>query len=772
MIPLMTCPILILFFLLSSINSINISNASDIIKSLRKVKANEKLLKLAINNTLEFLKHHIYYTVSYAPPKPKKGGSYFPKIDYSQIFNNINTSNTNYFDFKNEFISAIRSLNDIHTVAYFNQIPLENYVYICPIVLEAEYDQKEKRPKMFGKLSIPENNYNLFKNGDEVAEIIKKNADVEIKSIKGKDPFTFIKEFAGIKLKNRHSTYVHNQQIYSRNTFQIPATFDDLTNFTVEYVNNDTFTTEYIVQDISQKNNDIKYYENDEVNNNFLQYLYDYYNNTNSLDTQELFTSFGAFKNFNDLILDFERLNKNKIKSRNLFFEANNPNYKQTEEIIWDYNYTSIENINNIVFQCRVDPKNKVNVVKINSFGGLNDSEPSLSVAEKCAYLFDENEYKIIIIVPQNWGGNPIIGYNIIELLSPYILTRNTIRIKKDENFEKLIEVYTKHFNPFHELNSTKEITTDYFKDGFISEIYGDIMTKTEQFSKPFTWRINQKKIEQIKSKLKHKRTPTDIIVLTDGLALSAASIFLKNIYKSGAGIIIGYNSYPYLSNDIFDISQSPSLVLNVNGYKDIYPEIAKKTGQYGIGLYSLTCMATYHEYQESHTPQEYDVQQPDTIINIYKPYSDLYYQEFIDESKKVLKSYKDSCNPNNEMLVLFSNECEFLNKRLHGGYPCGKDSKWDKSICIPVYCDTGYYFNKISKSCIKYPIEGTEIVITPEKKFELWMILTIAGGAFIILATTITIIILFVKKALCFKKCDKNKTPDCDEVNDDLLID
>ena len=158
MIPLMTCPILILFFLLSSINSINISNASDIIKSLRKVKANEKLLKLAINNTLEFLKHHIYYTVSYAPPKPKKGGSYFPKIDYSQIFNNINTSNTNYFDFKNEFISAIRSLNDIHTVAYFNQIPLENYVYICPIVLEAEYDQKEKRPKMFGKLSIPENN--------------------------------------------------------------------------------------------------------------------------------------------------------------------------------------------------------------------------------------------------------------------------------------------------------------------------------------------------------------------------------------------------------------------------------------------------------------------------------------------------------------------------------------------------------------------------------------------------------------------------------------
>ena len=44
--------------------------------------------------------------------------------------------------------------------------------------------------------------------------------------------------------------------------------------------------------------------------------------------------------------------------------------------------------------------------MRINNFGSAVDSEPSLEVAKKCAYLFDENDYRIIIIVPQNGGGN------------------------------------------------------------------------------------------------------------------------------------------------------------------------------------------------------------------------------------------------------------------------------------------------------------------------------------------------------------------------------
>ena len=730
--------ILIFFILLSTLHFLNVSNASSIINTLRKTTpANETLLKKAIDNTIEFLKHHIYYAVSSAPPQPDFDDSYFQKVDYSKIFYNIKTQKTNYFDFKNEFISAIYKLNDMHTIPFFGQISLFYYIYICPIILKAEYDKENNKAKMYGDLTLPEEYYNYFQNGDDVLKKIKKNINTEIISIKGKDPFTFISEFAGIKLKNKHSTYVYNQLTYLINSFfLVPATLEDLTDFTVIYANKESFTTEYIVLDIRQPNNNIKFYQNDEDNIKFVQYLSDYYKNFNSLDSNEIFYSVFPFKSFHDIIKEYEQTNH--IKSSNLFFSSIKP--IQYDEIILDYNYTSTRrNRKNVVFQCRADKINKVNVLKINNFGGRRDSEASLESLEKCAYLFDENVFKIVIIIPRNLGGNPIVGYNIIELLSPYILTRNTLRIKKDKNIDKFIDLLNR-LELFVEFNSTKEINEDYFKDGFVSEKYGD---KTEEFSKPFSWKINQKKIEEIKSKLKHKRAPTDIIVLTDGLGANAASIFLKNIYKSGAGIVTGYNGNPNLPDNIFDISQSASAALIIRGYKEIYPEIYENTVNYLIGLLSLTCIATYHEYQDSYIPQEYDVQIPDQRIKIFKPYDDIYYQEFITEAINVLDSYQENCNPENKMLVLFSDECKFNNKQLHGGFGCGYDSKWNTSNCIPVYCDSEYYYNKASNTCIKYPIEGKKI----------WWIILVSILGFLILAGVITIIILYKKKLLCFKK-------------------
>jgi hypothetical protein len=124
-------------------------------------------------------------------------------------------------------------------------------------------------------------------------------------------------------------------------------------------------------------------------------------------------------------MLDFESLHG--IKSNNIFLP---PKKESKNEIEWDLYYKSLDN-NYTCFQCRVDKQNRVNVIRINTFGGVSDSDPSLDIAQQCAFLFDENDYRIVIIFPRNGGGNPIIGYNIIELLSPYILTRNTVRMKK-----------------------------------------------------------------------------------------------------------------------------------------------------------------------------------------------------------------------------------------------------------------------------------------------------------------------------------------------------
>ena len=112
--------ILIFIILLSTLYSQIIYNSSDFIEFIRNsTPANETILKGALENTKEFLKHYIYYKVSSDPPQPDFNSSYFPKMDIKNLFNNIKTNNTNYFDFKNEFISAIYRLNDLHTTPFF-----------------------------------------------------------------------------------------------------------------------------------------------------------------------------------------------------------------------------------------------------------------------------------------------------------------------------------------------------------------------------------------------------------------------------------------------------------------------------------------------------------------------------------------------------------------------------------------------------------------------------------------------------------------------------
>ena len=705
--------IIIFLLFLSTFNSLAVYNATEFIEYLRNTTpANETILKGALENTKEFLKHYIYYIVASDPPQPDFNNSYFPKLNISTLFDNIKTNDTNYFDFRTEFFLAVYKLNDLHTLPGLGTFPIQNYYYACPIELTARYDNQTNSTKMYGNFAFQSEYYFYFKNYEQVVQVIQNNLNTSIESINGKDPFTFIQEFASINLRSKHSTYVFKQGIYTKNNLIIPVSMEDLTNFTVVYSNGDNFTTDYLIQDVTQSSNNFKFYQNDEDNEKFVSYLSNHNKKLNSFHSEKynsLFSQF-PFTNLDNIILEFEE--KNKVKSNNIFLSPNK--FKNmVNEIEWKYTYIS-KNNNLTVFQCRVDETNQVNVMRINNFGGTSDGEPSLEVAEKCAYLFDENDYKIIIIFPRNGGGNPIIGYNIIELLSPYILTRNSLRIKKDKNMDIFIESYNS-FNLFDEFNSTNKVNGSYFNDSFTSEIYGN---QTEEFSKPFTWRVNQAKIEKIKKKLIHKRTPTEIVIMTDGFALSAASIFMKNAYKSGAAIIIGYNGNPNLPDDIFDISQSPSAVLGIEGFKDIYPEIYEKTAEYLIGLQSITCIASYHEFQESHIPQEYDVQITDKRVKIYNSYDDIYYQEFIDEAIKVLDSYKKNCNPKNKMLVLFSDNCIF-DDHLHGGYACGSDSIWNTSNCVPAYCDEGYYFNRISNSCIIYPMNKDEEEEEKEKEFE-----------------------------------------------------
>ncbi len=319
--------ILLFILSLSTIYTQEMYNASEFIERLRKeTPANETILKESIESTQEFLKHYIYYTISSDPPQPNFNNSYFPKIDIQNLFKDITTKNTNYFDFKNEFYSAVEQLNDFHIQPYILGQNFENYIYICPLTLKSKYDNITKIAKMYGDFSLEPDYYFFFKNYEQVVKVIKDNLNIPIKTINGKNPFNFIQEFAGINLRNKHSTYVYKQQVYTKNSFHIPATLKDLTNFKVIYENDQSFETEYIIQIINnnQQNSYINFYENHEDNEKFRSFLSNENNKLNNIFSKnnhgsEFFSL--SIKNLDNIILEFEK--KNNVQSNNIFLTPN-----------------------------------------------------------------------------------------------------------------------------------------------------------------------------------------------------------------------------------------------------------------------------------------------------------------------------------------------------------------------------------------------------------------------------------------------------------------
>ena len=166
--------IIILFLCLFIISSQIYFNATEFIEEFRKTTpADENILKEAIENTKEYLKHYIYYKVATDPPQPDFDNTYFPKIDFDSLFKDIQTKDTNYFDFSRKFISEIYKLNELHLDPLFRRIPLANYYYACPIDLTTRYDNKTNTAKMYGNFIAPPENYIIFKNYKMLLRLLK-----------------------------------------------------------------------------------------------------------------------------------------------------------------------------------------------------------------------------------------------------------------------------------------------------------------------------------------------------------------------------------------------------------------------------------------------------------------------------------------------------------------------------------------------------------------------------------------------------------------------
>ena len=306
-----------------------------------------------------------------------------------------------------------------------------------------------------------------------------------------------------------------------------------------------------------------------------------------------------------------------------------------------------------------------------------------------------------------------------------------------EKNWNDIINIETcKQFNNFDDM---KEIVDNQGKENEHHR------TKIFELFNRTVLKQHKERRKKYFEKYKLKR-PTDIIIFTDSFSYSSTSFFIKGLQETGSAILVGYKGNPK-SDEFFEASHSPSAVSNFNG-SEIYNSLLEE----GFEIIGTTYFESYnYSYQEKNPiPREYLMHEVDERINIYQNYDDTILEQFIIEAKKIFEKYnvKKECNPKNQKLLYDSNnkiDCYFFeeDEHAHGGYLCNETGQWS-NICMPYYCDIGYYFDTYQNKCIKDQCTESEENKDEDDEFPVLVVILIV--LFVIIVITAIIIVIKLK--------------------------
>ena len=372
--------------------------------------------------------------------------------------------------------------------------------------------------------------------------------------------------------------------------------------------------------------------------------------------------------------------------------------------------------------KCKIDTENKLNVFYQNSFSP-DDFYDYENIMYECFDKFYSNDYKIVIIEDQNPGGYSELCLPFTQYTRPKIAKPTYFSGKSTNIF------YTNFFLNDENLNSDTCLTyteKDDILNGKEDKYSEEIIHKRTKHIDILN--IYEKKIMEAKRRAYLKtgkaKKPTETIVFTDGFSFSCSSAYVKGLQVHGAAILVGYNIRPDLMNTSLDASQSNSAVEAFS-----FSDQIKSLKSLGItSRITFTEAIDPNDKSEPKIPMEFQIYPIDTMVDIYKPFSDDLYERFIKEAKKVFDKYNNldegECNPDNKYLYYETNECDLILNisHAHGGYLCGPNGTWNRNNCIASYCDPGYILNDERTECIKDPCDEitlNKITIKEEKELK-----------------------------------------------------
>ena len=705
---------------------------------------------------------YIYNTISKNPPQPDFDENFYNKVDIQKELNDIKTEDKTLYSFYQDITKVTSRLKDGHLYTCFNELQdvLKNFAFLMPI--KFKIDTYDGKPRIFGKNNINTEFQEYFTNYEDTFKTIEENEDIPIKTINGKDPFDYIAEFGKnyIDFKNPHANFPFKFKYlkisHTLNVF--PLTLEELTDFTVVYENEKTFTTDFL---IDSHINLMPMPDENKLNN----ILKDQKQNPSiTFSLLELKNTVNNFPELNDIIVNF----------------TTNNTIDWDEEVYDD-------------LACKVDKTNQLNVIYTSVFMYNSSVNPIsyvtyyFGVIQYCMMAFGENEYPIVLIDDVDIGGIEPLSQTLLELMSPL---SSSVKIPLYYKNTNITSQYLGKNKTMELVNyNTCEFVTgnDLFEKG-ISVDYEN--KESEVLSQPYM--VFRKEfrdmVDKSRASYKNKRKPTDIVVLTSGFSFSAAGLMLKFLQYYGKGIAVGYFGHPNKADVPYDSGIHATSFFQHNELLEMSEDYRNLFEKYNYQIQMPSSRIHYdpRDLNETSTPLEYIITPVDEIAPIYEFLNADNYDKFIGVAKKILEKYKTECNPKNKNLILLDSECDksFGNNYTHGGYECGSDGKWNKTKCVASTCELGFIYDHASKSCVvdycsnmnkggsggsdddddKKPDDDHKTTPDDGKDHSTRNLLLIIGG--IVLALLIIALVVFF---VCRKRRKDNTIEKIDDLNLDL---
>ena len=650
------------------------------ISSLLDEKLEQSYCENIIKNLIEMFDLYIFTDIAKNPPNIEGIPNYYHrKIDIQKELSEVKTEGRFFYEFYQEVMSIINTLKDFHLVLYAKYTPKGIPIIQYQIALPFNLYIKQEDLKLYIKIN------NVIKYySQDFKDLLASCENVPLKTINNLEPFDFVQNFSKFKkTKNVHAqfTLTMNYVINIFNLYESPFNYSDFAYFDYEFENN------IIIRVFPHRFPDL-------VDAEFNRFYEEYIKKKEKEN---------VIKSAYFSLPSFEEVKKKYFEYKGILTKKRTLKTNE-EKINWNITINEPNDVNKYI-KCRIDEKNKVNVVVQTTFG-LNLYLGFLKIIQ-CAELFHTNNYPIIIIESFNGGGKALLYIIMHQLFQMRTLDRayfscRTTDISYIINSEPIPLTKAKTCEIVNSFSELKEMTDNYNYNG---ENIQHKRSEVIDLMPPSYRNILRQYREKFKNSQNLKR-PTDIIIFTDSFSYSATSGLIKGFQNTGGAIIVGYYGNPKIKGlDLFDGSQSISSIESESIHKlDFYKNLEKLN----FHIEQITAGESFDDsiYGPNPIPREYAFDPVDERVDIYSLYNDDLYEEFIKQGKTIYNKYnkENYCNPKNEKLLFHIDNCPVKGKEhAYGGYRCKSDKhEWNTTECQAYYCDIGFYYNQYEQKCLE----------------------------------------------------------------------